>query len=89
MKDIFDTSYNNYILACKKFNVIPIDISSYKDYILDAGTTLSNIEKNGSKSPYVIYKINDIYLRCVKINDSLNISFLDEESYNIIKNYKE
>lgn len=81
--DIFiKNSYDIYNKAAPELNANIVSYNEYKDLIFSAGSALSNITHE--QSPYVILRIGNIFMKAKKINDNLEISYIDKEMFDII-----
>lgn len=81
-------SFNQYINATLKFNAESIGYKEYKEIILGAAETLKDYLDGSGKRPYVITKVKSIYIKTKKIGDNLEISYMDEETFQLTTNYK-
>ena len=92
MKDIdqyIDHSYSLYLDTTTKYVVAPVDKKEYRELIFSAGYALKECHySKDTGHPYVIVKVGDLYMKAVKVDEQLRVSFLDREAFNVLTTYK-
>ena len=82
-----DQSYNQYQLACEKMQAELISKKEYRDLLFSAVFALKEAKEEERSHPYVLLKVGSIYMKAKKIQDNLDISFMDKETFQLTTNY--
>lgn len=82
-------SFDLYIQASSKFGIVPVDKKEYRDLLFSAVTALKECSNVHGEHPYVFVKIGDLYMKAKKIDENLDISYMDKEAFNLVTNFKQ
>lgn len=87
---LVEQSYKYYIQATVRFSAIPVEKKEYRDLLFSAVSALKDItELPRDEYPYVIVKIDKIYMKAKKIGENLDVSFMDKETFDLTTKYKQ
>jgi hypothetical protein len=78
-----DLSYSKYLEATKLFGVTSVSEREYVLTLQSAAQALQDSKSLGGV-PYVILHVGDIYVKVMKVEENLNISFMDSLSFKIL-----
>ena len=71
-------SYQQYLNACRSFQVSPTTVEEYESLITESIPQLTN-QQEGT---YVDYEFHGLIVRILKNKDTVSVTYCSQESYN-------
>ena len=87
--EIVDLSYGKYLQATQRLAVVPIDRKDYRGFLITAAVALKDCPESNEEHPYVFIKVGDVYMKAKKIGESLELSYMDKETFKLTVQFKE